>query len=48
MNNNIDKFLEAYITAALWSSTDESTPEGGEFLDANYGPDDLAQKPSTR
>lgn len=38
----IDKFLQAYIVAALWSSTDEATPEGGEFLDANYGPDDLA------
>lgn len=39
---NIDPFLQAYIVAALWSSTDEATPEGGEFLDANYGFDDLA------
>lgn len=38
----MDTFLEAYITAALWSSTDESTPEGGDFLDKKYGPDDLA------
>lgn len=38
----MDKFLQAYIVAALWSTTDESTPEGGVFLDANYGPDDLA------
>ena len=38
----IDKFLQAYIVAALWSSTDESTPEGGDFLDANYGIVDLA------
>ena len=38
----MDKFLQAYIVAALWSSTDESTPEGGDFLDANYGVDDLA------
>src|SRR5208282_3534599 len=38
----MDSFLQAYITAALWSSTDESTPEGGDFLDENYGPDDLA------
>jgi hypothetical protein len=37
-----DKFLQAYITAALWSSMDESTPQGGEPLDANHGPDDLA------
>ena len=39
---NLDKFLEAYIAAALWSTTDGSTPEGGEFLDANYALDDLA------
>jgi hypothetical protein len=38
----MDKFLRAYIAAALWSSTDESTPEGGDFLDANFGSDDLA------
>jgi hypothetical protein len=41
---NLDKFLEAYIAAALWSTTDGSTPEGGDFLDANYGPDDLASE----
>ena len=40
--NTTNKFLQAYIIAALWSSTDEATPEGGEFLDANYGPEDLA------
>ena len=39
---NLDKFLEAYIAAALWSTTDGSTLEGGDFLDANYGTDDLA------
>jgi hypothetical protein len=38
----MDKFTEAYIVAALWSSSDESTPEGGDPLDKNYGPDDLA------
>ena len=37
-----DDFTRAYITCALWSSTDESTPDGGEFMDANYGPEDLA------
>jgi hypothetical protein len=36
------KFLQGYITAALWSTTDESTSEGGDFLDENYGPEDLA------
>ena len=38
----MDKFLVAYIEAALWSSMDESTPEGGEPLDKNYGIGDLA------
>ena len=37
-----DKFLRSYITTALWSSLDESTPQGGEPLDANYDPADLA------
>jgi hypothetical protein len=40
--SDMDKFLKAYISAALWSSTDKSTPEGGDFLDENYGPADLA------
>lgn len=43
-----DKFLQAYIVAALWSSMDESTPEGGEPLDKNYGPDDLAPETLAR
>ena len=38
----MDRFLQAYIAAALWSSTDELTPEGGDFLDKKYGHDDLA------
>ena len=38
----MNKFTEAYIVAAFWSTTDESTPEGGDFLDENYGLDDLA------
>jgi hypothetical protein len=37
-----DTFLQAYIAAALWSTTDESTPEGCDPLDKNYGPADLA------
>ena len=39
---NIDKFTRAYLVAALWSSTDNSTPEGGEPLDSNYNIDDIA------
>ena len=38
----LDKFTIAYIEAALWSSTDESTPEGGEPMDSNYDISDLA------
>ena len=38
----MDLFLQAYIVAAFWSTTDESTPEGGDFLDKNYGPEDIA------
>jgi hypothetical protein len=38
----IDKFTASYIEAALWSSMDESTPEGGEPMNANYTISDLA------
>ena len=34
--------LDAYIECALWSTADESTPEGGEPLDQNYSASDLA------
>lgn len=34
-------FFAAYVEAALWSSNDESTPEGGEPMDRNYGPEDI-------
>jgi hypothetical protein len=37
-----DHFLIAYIDAALWSSTDNSTLQGGDPLDANYTMADLA------
>lgn len=35
-------FLRAYIQTALWSSHDESTPQGGEPMDRNYSESDLA------
>ena len=38
----LDNFTQAYIECALWSTNDESTPQGGEPLDKNYGPNDLA------
>lgn len=37
----VSDFIESYITAALWSSTDESDERGGAPLDDNYGPDDI-------
>jgi len=40
--NSPEEFLEAYVEAALWSSTDESDESGGEPLDANYSADDIA------
>ena len=38
----LDDFTRAYITAALWSSNDESTPQGGEPFDVNYDENDIA------
>lgn len=37
----IQEFLEGYIVCALWSSTDNADPSGGEPLDKNYDEDDL-------
>lgn len=34
--------LKGYLVAMLWSSNDESTPEGGEPMDSNYDCDDVA------
>lgn len=39
---NLDAFTCAYIEAALWSTNDESTPQGGEPLDQNFGVKDIA------
>lgn len=33
--------LDAYIEAALWSTNDESTEDGGKSLDANYSRNDI-------
>jgi hypothetical protein len=44
----MDAFTKAYIEAALWSSTDESTPQGGEPLDANYDITDIAPEALAR
>lgn len=45
-DEDIEEMLQSYIETALWSSTDESDESGGEPLDANYGPSDIA--PETR
>ncbi len=37
----LDDFTRHYIIAALWSSSDESTPSGGEPMDRNYSIEDL-------
>ncbi len=34
---DLDACTKGYAEAALWSSNDESTPEGGEPMDKNYG-----------
>ena len=39
--NTNSKTLRAYVECALWSSHDESTPSGGEPMDANYDIDDI-------
>ena len=45
----LDDFTLAYVTAALWSSTDETNPEqGGEPLDDNYGIDDIDEATLTQ
>ncbi len=41
---SLDDFTRQYLETALWSSTDESTPAGGEPLDANYDITDIAQE----
>lgn len=38
----LDSFTRQYLETMLWSTTDESTPAGGEPLDRNYSVDDIA------
>lgn len=40
----IETTLRSYIECALWSSMDNADESGGEPLDANYGPDDIADE----
>lgn len=41
MTRDNNPFLKGYITALLWSETDNSTPSGGEPLDKNYDSSDI-------
>jgi len=38
----LDQFTTGYIECALWSTNDESTPEGGVPLDKNFSVSDIA------
>ena len=42
MSKAPESFVRAYITAALWSTNDNSDESGGKSLDENYGPADIA------
>lgn len=42
MSTYLDEFFDAYVTCALWSSTDNADESGGAPLDDNYGPEDIA------
>ena len=39
---DVSTVVEHYIIAMLWSTMDESDEDGGQHMDENYGPDDLA------
>jgi hypothetical protein len=39
---DVEEILSSYIEAGLWATHDESTPNGGEPLDANYSAADIA------
>jgi hypothetical protein len=41
-NARLNAFQRGFLTAALWSSTDESDDSGGEPLDKNYSIEDIA------
>jgi len=42
MEETMETFTNAYIEAALWAEMDNANEQGGEPLDANYSPDDIA------
>ena len=40
--DDVDTFARAYVECALWASCDDSDEHGGEPLNRNYGPADIA------
>lgn len=38
------KAFDSYLETMLWSSTDESTPQGGDPLDKNYSISDISEE----
>lgn len=44
----MQSFFDAYVEAALWSSNDESRPDGGDPMDQNYVPADLSRETFAR
>jgi hypothetical protein len=40
--DQLDPFTRQYLVTALWSSTDNATPQGGAPLDENYSIEDIA------
>lgn len=44
----LDIMLASYVETALWSSYDQTTDQGGEPLDRNYGREDIAPESLTR
>jgi len=41
--DKLNKFTQAYIDCALWSSNDESNESGGQPMDLTYEPEDISQ-----
>ena len=39
---HLDEFTQGYLECALWSSTDQTRDDGGDPLDDNYSPEDIA------
>src|ERR1041385_2992794 len=44
----LSPFVAGYLKCLLWSSTDESTPSGGDPLDKNYDLTDIAPESVTK